>query len=372
MKRIIIIILSVIVIALLLIALAFFLIYRTRIETIRTINRITSYDDYNLYSIDIMYDYSLMDVIDYGIKDNQSFSDAIIKEAMPLLPVHVRMPEFGCSAFTVKTADGKALMGRNYDFKLDTSALLVRTQPKDGYRSIAFAALDNINANEADKNIRTKLTCLSAPFICLDGINEKGVSIAVLTLDSSPTDQSGMDNGKKTIGTSLVIRLVLDYAATTEEAIALLEEYNMFATSGRDYHFYITDASGDGRVVEFDCNSPDRKMTVTKSPAVTNFFIMYSDRVEPNQKNQQYGHGKERYEAIMAAMNEQKGKESIATAWDALKASSQAPNPEDVTSNTQWSIVFSNTDKTADISLKRRWDLSVLCSIDGITDIINR
>ena len=363
MKRIVLLIISVIILLMLLFSFIFFSIYRTRLETISTIERLTEYDDYNLYKIDIKYSYSLKDVIDYGIKDNQTFSDAIIKESLPLIPVSIDTPSFGCSAFTLRTQEGKVLMGRNYDFKLDTSALLVYTSPDDGYKSIAFAALNNIGADNADENIKTKLSCLTAPFVCLDGINEKGVSIAVLTLDSKPTDQSKRDNGKKTIGTSLVIRLVLDYAATTEEAINLIAQYNMLATSGRDYHFYITDASGDGRVVEFDCNSPERKMTVTKSDAVTNFFIMYNDIVKPNQKNEQYGHGKERYNAILEAIDNEKGIESIETAWNALKASSQEPNPEDVTSNTQWSIVFSNTDRKADIALRRHWDLITTCDL---------
>lgn len=262
----------------------------------------------------------------------------------------------GCTAFTMKTTGGKTLMGHNYDFKLDTSSILVCCEPKDGYKSMAFAALDNLGIKDATKGFSSKMVCLAAPFACLDGINEKGVSIAILTLDSEPTNQVGMDDTKQTIGTSLVVRLVLDYAATTQEAVDLIAKYNMFATAGRDYHFYIADASGDGRVVEFDCDSPTRQMTVTPTTAVTNFFIMYGDKVLPNQKNEQYGHGKERYDSVLEVMANNKGHETIDTAWEALVASSQEPNPEDVTSNTQWSIVYNNTDLTATISLRRNWD----------------
>ena len=62
-------------------------------------------------------------------------------------------------------------------------------------------------------------------------------------------------------------------------------------------------------------------------------------------------------------IDNEKDAESIETAWNALKASSQEPNPEDVTSNTQWSIVFSNTDKKADIALRRHWDLITSCTL---------
>lgn len=104
-------------------------------------------------------------------------------------------------------------MGRNYDFKLDTSALMVRCAPEDGYKSIAFAALNNIGADQADASLSNKMACLTAPFACLDGINEKGVSIAVLTLPSEPTMH---DTGKPKLATSLLFRLILDRAATTD------------------------------------------------------------------------------------------------------------------------------------------------------------
>lgn len=84
----------------------------------------------------------------------------------------------------------------------------------------------------------TRLATLLSSFISLDGINEKGVSIAVLTLDSKPVRQQ---SGKPVIATTLAIRLILDRAASTEEAVTLFEKYDMFASSGRDYHFYVTD-----------------------------------------------------------------------------------------------------------------------------------
>ena len=39
--------------------------------------------------MDVKYDYDLDRLIEYGITDNQSFVDAIVKEALPILPVHI-------------------------------------------------------------------------------------------------------------------------------------------------------------------------------------------------------------------------------------------------------------------------------------------
>ena len=312
--------------------------------------------------MDVTYPYNLDRLIGRGLGGDQDTIEAIFREALPFLPAHMQAPDFGCSAFTLARGD-ETLMGRNYDFKLDTSAMLVHCAPRDGYESIAFAALDNLGANDPFANAKKRLACLAAPFVCLDGVNEKGVSIAVLTLDSKPTHRV---TGKPVLSTPLVIRLVLDRAATTQEAIDLLLGYDMFATSGRDYHFYITDASGDGRVVEYDCDSPERLPVVTPTRQVTNFFVMHKEKVAPNQKNGNYGHGRERYDAIEAVLDGASADEDAQlTAWRALARASQAPNPEDVTSNTQWSVVFDNKNLTADIALRRRFDSVYHVDIHG-------
>ena len=353
-KMILRILLGVLILVLLLVA-GFGVLYAGRIRTVNSIEKVTDYDDYNLYRMDVKYDYSIDDVINYGITDNQSMIDAILKETLPLLPVKMKAPQFGCSAFTASIPEGHTVMGRNYDFKRDTSAMLVYCTPKNGYKSVALTALDNISANDPEAGLKKKLACLTAPFICLDGMNEKGVSIAVLTLDSEPVNQ---DTGKQKIFTTLAIRLVLDRAATTQEAVDLLNSYDMFATSGRDYHFFVVDASGDARVLEYDPEQEGRPLRWTKMQAITNFYGCYAYLVEPNQKNGIYGHGKERYNAIMdvLAIRDPDGNIPADTAWRALQAAAQEPNPVDVTSNTQWSLVYDDTALTAQIVIRRKWD----------------
>ncbi len=321
-------------------------------KTLSSIKKITSYgDDYDLYRMEVLYDYDLDRIIDRGIKDDKTMIDAIIKEIDPSLSIDVEIPSFGCTAFTMDDCGNGTMMGRNYDFKYDSSAMLVHSKPRNGYESVAFAGLNNVSANRPLDPKQAPIA-LTSPFICLDGINEKGVSVAILTLDSKPTDH---DTGKKKIFTTLAVRLVLDRAASTQEAIELLAKYDMLATNGRDYHFYITDSTGDGRVLEYDCNDSSRRMVVTPTKAVTNFFIMYKDKVLPNQKNGIYGHGKERYDSAMAVIDSDRGAYTAASAWKALQDAAQDPNPDDPTSNTQWSIVYNNRDLNAQIAIRRHW-----------------
>lgn len=59
-------------------------------------------------------------------------------------------------------------------------------------------------------------------------------------------------------------------------------------------------------------------------------------------------------------------------AWQALQAASQAPNPKDVTSNTQWSILYDNTALTAEAVIRRDWNTKTsydLVSNVAVTDV---
>lgn len=335
-------------------ALVFVCTYASHFSTVGTIKKLTSYkDEYDLYTMEIKYDYSIEDIIAYGIESDEDMTAAIMKEAAPFLPAKMQLASFGCSAFAVTTEGGDQLMGRNYDFKKNTSAMLVYCAPENYYRSVAFAALNNVSADKPLSSFSQKLATLAAPFVCLDGINEKGVSMAVLVVDSEPVFQQ---TEKDNIFTTLAIRLVLDRAATTDEAVELLKQYDMFASVGRDYHFYVNDASGNAKVIEWDCESETRELVATPVDAVTNFYTIYADKVQPNQHNGIYGHGKERYIAIKDVLAAQEGHHTYQTAWDALKAASQEPSETDITSNTQWSIVFDSTNLTAEIVVRRNWD----------------
>jgi len=326
---------------------------KDRQDTIATIKKVSNYPELNIYSMEVKYDYSIDNLTPMKIDSTQEIMETVFNEAAQGIKFDYTAPDYGCSAFTLNCADGKTRMGRNYDFKFDSSAMIVYCHPENGYASVAHAALDNVNANVIEEGTISQVAALTAPFICLDGMNEKGVGIAVLTLDTEPVCQ---DTGKPKLATTILIRLVLDRAASTQEAVELLKNYDMYAISGRDYHFYITDSTGDGRIIEFDCESGARETVVTSTRSVTNFFICHMDKVLPNQKNGIYGHGRERYDKMEAVFEANVGTESNETAWEALKAASQLPNPENVTSNTQWSIVYNLTDLTYEFILHRAWD----------------
>lgn len=324
-----------------------------RQATLDTIEKLSDYDDYNVYSMDILYDYSLKNMTPSGETNTQELMELILAEAAPGYEFDLTAPDFGCSVFSIPTDDGSVLMGRNYDFKYDSSCMMVHCKPWDGYESVAHAALDGVGADDPDSSELAKVACLTAPFICIDGINEKGVGIAVLTEDSEPVAQH---TDKPVLGTTLLVRLVLDKAASTEEAVNLLDSYDMYAISGRDYHFFVTDKNNDSRVIEFDPDSELRETVVTPARSATNFYAMYQDKIQPNQKNGHYGHGLERYLAMEEIFDANDGVGNKKIAWEAIKVASQEPNPDSITSNTQWSIVYDLKNLDYELVPRRHWD----------------
>ena len=75
------------------------------------VRKITDRKDYDLYTTDVTYDYSIDDIISSGITDTQSIIDAVIGLYLPGLDIKYKAPEFGCSAFSTGDTRGHVLTG---------------------------------------------------------------------------------------------------------------------------------------------------------------------------------------------------------------------------------------------------------------------
>jgi len=91
-------------------------------------------------------------------------------------------------------------------------------------------------------------------------------------MNAVPYANSPYDGSKVTIGELQLIRLVLDYASSTEEAINLIQQYNI-RMEEPPVHYLIADSSGHSAIVEFVNGS----MEVMENPepwqVTTNFVI---------------------------------------------------------------------------------------------------
>jgi hypothetical protein len=99
-----------------------------------------------------------------------------------------------------------------------------------------------------DLSLEDREPLLEAPFWPFDGMNEQGLVVGMAAV---PESQMPYDPNKETIDSLGVIREMLDHARDVEEAIAILESYNIDWEGGPALHYLIADASRQSVLVEF-------------------------------------------------------------------------------------------------------------------------
>ena len=176
---------------------------------------------------------------------------------------------FGCSTLTVNSPDGHQLFGRNFDWQT-CNAMVVTSKPSQGYASISTVNLGfiiqaggSLNQMLEQNDIRV-LAALYAP---LDGMNEKGLAVSVNMIQDNASINQNSD--KPDLTTTTAVRLLLNKAANVDEALTLLQQYDLHASMGMMIHFALADTTGRGVVVEYINN----EMVVTETPVVTNFYL---------------------------------------------------------------------------------------------------
>ena len=325
-----------------------------------------------LYEIDYNQDYMLDSVMQPGITEQTELFRHIASLLFDNLPAENAEVKYGagCSAFAAQEAEGKGfLMGRNYDFRhftpdnksyLPTSAILVRTAPEGGKKSISMVDGLNLGFGQGFYNDgKTDLSMLMAlPYAALDGINEDGFAIGVLALNEKQTNQQ---TGKQRIGTTVAIRMMLDKASTVREAIEMLKNYDMDMRGNghSNYHFFMADATGDYAIVEYtfdkDRTEPKVMEVFTADDSlrcVTNFYVAPS--MTGTTDGWGSSHGKDRYENLRKTLDEKKHVMKEAEAMQLLEKVSQPPT-EELTSQTQWSALYNLTEKTLRLTILREY-----------------
>ncbi len=289
-----------------------------------------------LYSMEYRGDYGLDDFLGQGGKSSDmAVADFVIDRLFHgLVDLSLQSSPFGCSTLSAANSAGGLLFGRNFDWGACTT-LIVQTQPKDGYASISTVNMDFLNLGlNLPENTFVRLMSAAAPYAPMDGMNEKGLCVAVLMIEDRPGfDQ---DTEKPDLTTTTAVRLLLDKAANTDEALALLEQYDLHASAGMMVHFAIADANGRSVVVEY----VDHKMSVVETPVVTNFYLTLGEK---------YGIGTEeshqRYEILTELLANHPAM-SPDEVRDAMNSVSKH-NFDSVFASTEWSIVFDQTNRTA-------------------------
>ena len=316
---------------------------------------LTDVNDGKLYTMDYTADYQLDALLEASVADVEGMVRFLQETLLGGGTAATGTVDAGCSAFTAQSEEGQILYGRNFDYKMDMTAVLIRTAPENGYRSIGLANVGWIGYTAGSLNDGTTDLSMAVffPYLLMDGMNEKGLSMSVLKLRGDPALQ---DTGKNKISTTVALRLVLDRAANVEEALELLDQYDMQSSMpDANFHFLLADASGKAVVLEY---LPNGKRMVYDQNYVTNFYLTENVPYAPVR-------GKDRYDLIEQTLAFKKGVMSEAEVMALLAVIGQ-PETEEATSMTQWSVVYNLTELTGRVAVVREYDNVFRFSLDDM------
>ena len=188
------------------------------------------------------------------------------------IPLTINVTGAGCSSITANNAGpaGGKIFGRNFDYT-DGSAIIIHTMPYEGYESVSTSYPWFITGDldwEPTNNVETDAVALGLIYAPLDGMNEKGLYISILQLDDENTNQT--DPNKNDVQTTVAVRYLLDKAASVDEALEILSNFNMHNVYDTAYHYAIADNTGKSVVVEYINN----EIKVADAKVVTNHYLV--------------------------------------------------------------------------------------------------
>ena len=348
---------------------------RHEITTLLSIEQIRPRNDEHLdgsvYMMDVNGGFYLEDFIAQGgVKNDQELIDFLIGHLTHgLVDIEVNKPNIGCSSFTATSKDGDKLFGRNYDFS-KTNTMIVKTTGS-GKRHSTISTVDlqfiDIDAEKDLTNLRDKIIALAAPYTPIDGINDAGLSVGIyMTYQGLETVATDQNTSKPDITSTTLLRLMLDYASTIEEAIEIAKHFDLHDSANTSFQYMVADESGRSAILEWigetdatDNDGSKRELVVTYNDndqhigemegardyqVITNFIIEpgYYDEASATK------YGLDRYERMYQELDLRNG--IVEDERDAMKileiVGRRTWKNDDGNGCTVHSVIYNNTDRT--------------------------
>lgn len=288
----------------------------------------------------------------------------------------------GCSSFLTHNENGDVLTCRNYDMGHRVSAddpavtglnVILHCKPAGKYESIGVADAVWIKpfdplcqAGGPEKEGFTPKLFKSLPYLSVDGVNEKGLSVTTLKVDIKEGDQPARER----LAPGFFLRHLLDNCANVAEAAELAQNGEVRSEGWQDCHFFVSDANGDSILLE----SRNGQLYVVSTDIATNFFqcsadiedsyfsdgalrekAVYMTGLGENRYTYGYGHGYHRFVSIQTQLEMHRNLSSEAyrtvmpedRALVILRSVAQNACTKAVGfSHTQYSVIYNNTAKT--------------------------
>ena len=295
----------------------------------RSLASIKKIDGYGMFQMTYYGDYDFDNFLSRGAANDRDIELYISRHLLKGIPIKLKISGGGCTAFTARNLKGEFLYGRNFDFYYAPSLQLL-TRPVNGYASVSTVNLsfagysrDNLPSGLNSSSFLT----LASPFLPFDGMNEKGLAIALISV---PQARPPFDKNKVTLNTTTAIRLVLDKTATVDEAVNILRQYNIYFSGDIYCHYLIADASGKSVIVEY-FNGELQTVTTDEPYQIAANFIAYN-AVNIGEGFDEF----QRYNTVKSVINNNNG---FLTKEQAVSLLAQTGAVKGIDS-LQWSVLY--------------------------------
>jgi hypothetical protein len=298
--------------------------FRSPLRSLVTFRQV---DDYPLYVMHVYGDYGLDDPLDGGTQAAGHWQ-----------PLKAEWPRpWACTVFAVLNPESDLLLGRNFDW-FNRPSLLLFTHPPAGYASVSMVDISYLGFGTEKPSWSDRLRLLDAPYLPFDGMNEAGLAVGMMAV---PQTQVTDDPQKTTIDSLYAIRLILDHAASVDEALSLLDGYNIDWGGGPPLHYLVADSAGNSAVIEFV--DGERLVLRNEGPwqVATNFVISGTSPAEARSLCRRYRRASE-------VLEQAKGHLPPDQAMSLLQDVSQEM--------TMWSVVYDVTSGEIAVAMGRDYE----------------
>lgn len=321
-------------------------------DYVRTLQSLRRVPGTNAFVMDYYVDYHLDEMRQHGM-DVKHVEESCVRTLLPdfvatttpylkkfFVPAGIKTIGQHCSTVVMRSSDGHVYFGRNFDYYNDVF-LILRIHDAQGLASIAVIDLKYVNLNRKDldqTNLLQRFPLLFAPYYLMDGMNRHGLAVSDMAV---PEAQPPYDPAKPDLIHSAMMRILLDYARTTDEAVQLVESYNVHFVE-TPVHLMVADATGKSCVIEFI----DGKMRVTpggNSSQICTNHLVWQKSEEDNEA------ACDRFRTGAAAVRSLGGKISDSDAVDVIRSMS-------VDGFTMWTSIYDLTDLQAQIIYRSQAD----------------
>ena len=324
-------------------------------DYVRTLHSLRRIPGTKAYVMDYYVDYNMAEVRAHGIDVNH-VEESFLKVFCPkwILPLAARLKSTfltepietiptgdHCSTVVLRTNDGHVLFGRNLDYSHD-SCLILKVHRPDGLASVAVLDLHYLNLDRDDldqTNLIQRIPLLFAPYYLQDGMNQYGVAVSDMSVGGV---EPPYDPAKPNIIHSAAMRLILDYAKTTDQAIELLKQFNIYFVAER-CHLMIADATGRSVVVEF----VDGKIKPTPTHESWQICTNHQIYGKSNAENCQCC---SRYNLASAELTDLHGKGNTTDVMKIMQSVSKS-------NWTMWSSVYDLSSSDFEVAYRQHYDI---------------